>query len=104
MSRQQTPDILGAMLTGAAAKPAAHSFDLRIPDDFDYDEWKEFGKRIATADAKIRFVIGDWIIAGNRKWGDIYTDAASITGKSAGYLRDCVWVSSAFQLSERSDN
>ena len=102
--RKTTPDIMGDLLNGTVARPEPQAFDLIVPTDFDYDQWVEFGGRIAAADAKIRFVIGDWIIAGDRKWGDIYADAARITGKNEKYLRDCVWVSGAFQLSERSDN
>jgi hypothetical protein len=48
--------------------------------------------------------IGDWLLYGTGRWGEMYVAAAKITGYDAKSLRNMRYVASRFDLSLRRDN
>lgn len=48
--------------------------------------------------------VGDWLNYGERKWGEMYTQAIEVTGLSYQTLRDSKWVAAKVRLSLRRDN
>jgi hypothetical protein len=49
--------------------------------------WAEFGATLAYRGSVNAWALGDWISLGERSWGDVYAEAAEITGHDRGYLR-----------------
>jgi hypothetical protein len=47
--------------------------------------------------------IGDWLLYGSARWGEMYTAAARITGYDPKSLRNMRYVASRFDLSLRKD-
>ena len=47
----------------------------RAPADLIHDEWMHAGVTIRTLDRFKNFAIGDWILAGERKFGEMYAQA-----------------------------
>jgi hypothetical protein len=67
------------------------------------DQWLQRGREIAQGESALQWQWGDWLNEGERQWGDIYTEAEEISGKSNSTLRDYKWVASMFDLSRRRD-
>ena len=61
---------------------------LTINEDVTYDEWAACGKRLANEYSRIQWAIGDWINFGERKFGEMYSQAEDDTHFSYGTLRN----------------
>lgn len=73
----------------------------KLSEDIDYDTWEKKGSILQTIHAHINWWIGDWILFGEKKFPDKYSQAVFITGKSEPTLRNCAWVASVFSPEER---
>ena len=74
-----------------------------IPDETSWDEWVRAGAILQTIHKHINFWIGDWILYGENKFPDTYSQAIFLTGKSDATLRNCAWVASVFPPVDRRD-
>jgi hypothetical protein len=63
--------------------------------------WTTRGRAIAQKVNVACWEIGDWILEGEAKWGDHYTEAAEITGFTAGSLKQYAYVARRFDSSNR---
>lgn len=75
---------------------------LSLPENLSHDEWVAVGGQLGRAHKASAWWIGDWINHGERKWGEIYTEAERITGLSYKYLAHCASVARHFR--DRSRN
>jgi hypothetical protein len=76
---------------------------LEFGDSITYDEWLSLGQSLRRLEKSVMWWIGDWIRFGEKRWGEKYTEAITVTGYSPSTLRDAAWVSSTYDLSDRSD-
>tara|TARA_R100000664_G_scaffold12647_2_gene20319 strand:+ start:1881 stop:2480 length:600 start_codon:yes stop_codon:yes gene_type:complete len=74
-----------------------------IPEDTSWEEWFKAGVVLQAIHKHINFWIGDWILYGENKFPDTYSQAVFLTGKSDTTLRNCAWVASVFPAVERRD-
>lgn len=77
---------------------------LQLPEDISFDDWLTVGQRLRSVERSMMWCIGDWINFGERKWGEKYKQAITLTGYDYKTLCDASWVSRAFELSRRRDN
>lgn len=69
-----------------------------------YRDWVSEGRRIGQLWRASPWWIGDWLLFGTNRWGEMYAQAAKITGYDRKSLRNMRYVSSRFALSLRKDN
>jgi hypothetical protein len=76
---------------------------LSLPDQMPFDSWRELGSRVCRVVSCSAWWLGDWLVYGEKTYGDRYKQA--ITDTSLGYqtLRNYAWVARRFPLSCRRD-
>lgn len=75
-----------------------------FPEDLDILTWRVIGQRLCDVSACSLWWIGDWVNYGERRYGEKYQEAVTLTEYAMGTLRNAAWVASAVQLSHRCDN
>ena len=55
---------------------------LILPPNLSYDQWDRIGRQLQLADIAVQWWIGDWLLYGEHKWGDKYTQAIQVTGRA----------------------
>lgn len=67
----------------------------------DYDQWAECGRALAKCKEATQFWIGDWLEAGEQRWGEKYSQAASETGINPQRLMQLKFVASRIPAGSR---
>lgn len=76
---------------------------LTIPDDLPFDSWLGLGKTLQLMDTAVQWWIGDWLIFGEQKYGEMYTQAINETDAAYSTLRNYKWVAKSIEMSRRRD-
>ncbi len=76
----------------------------QAPHELEYRGWVLEGRRIGIMWRASPWWVGDWLLYGTAKWGELYSQAAKVTGYDAKSLRNMRYVASRFDLSLRKDN
>jgi hypothetical protein len=53
---------------------------LVLPEDLSQKDWEKFGLGLVAVSASFAWVIGDWVNAGDQKYGQTYTQMAALSG------------------------
>ena len=69
-----------------------------------YDDWTQCGEWLKRAEKAVGFWIGDWLNYGERKWGEMYSQAMEETGLEYSTLKTYANVTRKLDLSIRIDN
>lgn len=69
-----------------------------------FDEWVEAGKKLSTVNKYVQFWIGDWILHGERSYGEMYAQALDQTLYSYTTLTHAKWVASRIPPERRRPN
>jgi hypothetical protein len=77
---------------------------IRFRRDLTFETWTVMGQRIATISNASAWCLGDWLLYGQRTFGDRYREAVDATGLDYQTLRNYAWVARRFELSRRRDN
>tara|TARA_Y100000310_G_scaffold161595_1_gene161492 strand:- start:1392 stop:1913 length:522 start_codon:yes stop_codon:yes gene_type:complete len=77
---------------------------LALPEDLTYDQWEAVGGTLRLMEGAVQFWIGDWIRYGQRRYGEMYSQALDATDYEHGSLRNMVYVAEAIETSLRNDN
>jgi hypothetical protein len=75
-------------------------FDSQLP----YDTWRDIGVRIGRAGTRFQFVVGDWLLFGEQKYGAKYLEAQDLTGLSYGTLANLKYIAGAIDFHRRREN
>lgn len=77
--------------------------ELSLPNEMPFESWREVGSKIVVIANCSAWWIGDWLVYGERMYGDRYEQA--ITDTSLGYqtLRNYAWVARKVPASRRRD-
>lgn len=67
------------------------------------DDWLAVGGALRRLQSSLQWLIGDWLLLGEREWGVTYERVAELTGYDVATLRDCAYVSSHVKMSIRID-
>ena len=81
----------GAGLVGPVSWSAGTHIDFR--------DWVLEGRRIGLISRASPWWIGDWLLYGSGRWGEMYVVAARITGYDPKSLRNMRYIASRFDLS-----
>jgi hypothetical protein len=73
-------------------------------ENIEYDKWVLEGRRIGAMGRGSPWWMGDWLLYGEGRWGEKYTEAVRITGYDKKSLRNMRYVASRFELSLRRDS
>uniref|UniRef100_A0A7C4TW48 Uncharacterized protein n=1 Tax=Caldisericum exile TaxID=693075 RepID=A0A7C4TW48_9BACT len=68
-----------------------------------YEEWEAFGKELQKVRIAIQWWLGDWILWGEQKFGEKYTQAIEETGLDYGTLANYVYVCRSIEFSRRRE-
>jgi hypothetical protein len=77
--------------------PVRTAVSLTLPETLTFDEWQEIGRKICKASTSLRWYIGDWLLHGERKWGEMYSEAMRLTGLSYDTLAHCKSIAAKFE-------
>jgi hypothetical protein len=67
-------------------------------------QWQAVGRSLGRLGRYNQWWVGDWLLYASGKWGEMYTEAAKVTGYDYGSLRNMAYVAQRFELSRRRDN
>lgn len=76
---------------------------LFLPDGISFDSWRELGYRVALVTNCSAWWLGDWLVYGERAYGDRYEQAIADTSLGYQTLRNYAWVAKKFPMSRRQD-
>jgi hypothetical protein len=76
---------------------------LHIPPDVDFETWAALGSRIAGIASSCAWCLGDWLVFGERAYGERYRTALGATSLDYQTLRNYAWVARRFPVSRRRD-
>lgn len=78
---------------------------LSLPDDLTEIDWEEFGRKLGNVETSYQWMVGDWWVFGNSKYGDRahIVKSPTWTGPAFGTCANCGWVCRAFQASLRRE-
>ena len=79
-------------------------FDKRgliLSDHLNYEQWESLGMTLRTMEGSVLWWIGDWINYGERKYGEMYSQALDSTDYERGTLRKAKYLSSKIEMFRR---
>ena len=74
---------------------------LLLSDAITFDEWAQCGQELWGLKQAVQWAVGDWLLAGERKFGERYAQALDETRYSYGSLRNIAWVAGQFPREHR---
>jgi hypothetical protein len=101
MAGRMTSTALSTLASGAVE---VSETGWRPNRELDYDEWVAVGRDLQRVGRAWQWWIGDWVLYGEKRYGDKYAEAIELTGMEYQTLRNVVSVSRAVELSRRRDN
>jgi hypothetical protein len=85
----------------AAPLPTHGALSLR--EGMGFDTWLEVGRRIARVANTSAWAVGDWLVFGERAYGERYRTALAATDLDYQTLRNYAWIARRFPVSRRRD-
>jgi len=67
------------------------------------EDWLQVGGALRRLQNSLQWLVGDWLLLGERKWGRTYDYVAGLLGWDAATLRDLSWVCDHVRISVRTD-
>lgn len=93
----------GTKSTSSALVQGPSPVAWRPSHTLDAQEWAVVGRRMGGLGRCIQWLLGDWIIYGNERFGERYSRASKITGYDTQTLMNMVYVASHFPISRRRE-
>lgn len=62
------------------------------PKNMDFQQWAEIGPMIGAMSDSLNYAMGDWANAGERKWGEMYSQVIDETGWRYDKITKAAWV------------
>jgi len=75
-----------------------------LDEGMSYDEWAAIGAYLQRAAGSVNWWLGDWLVRGEERYGEKYTQAISETGLSYQTLANMKWVAGKIEFSHRREN
>lgn len=77
---------------------------LVLPEDLPFETWLSYAPLLRKITNASLWWWGDYIRFGERKYGEMYSQALEESDYSYGTLKNAVWICDKFELSRRHDN
>jgi hypothetical protein len=75
---------------------------LVLDDNVTFGEWAKLGERVAKVETALPWVIGDWLIYGEKHYGERFVQVAESIGKKPSTLIRYRWVARVFPPESRA--
>lgn len=72
-------------------------------EDAEPEQWQLLGNLLQKLEGAIQWLIGDWVLQAERKWGATYETVAEKTGYAYDTLKDYAYVARNVEMSVRTD-
>jgi hypothetical protein len=76
---------------------------LHVPPAIDFENWAALGSRIAGIASACAWCLGDWLVFGERAYGERYRSALATTSLDYQTLRNYAWVARRIPMSRRRE-
>jgi hypothetical protein len=76
---------------------------LRLCQGVTFETWLDLGRQLARISSASAWCLGDWLIYGERTYGQRYKAALAVTSLDYKTLRNYAWVARRFEMSRRRD-
>jgi hypothetical protein len=76
---------------------------LSLRGHISFEQWADMGRRITRVASGSMWSLGDWLIYGERTYGERYRSALDATQFDYQTLRNVAWVARSFDMSRRRD-
>lgn len=83
--------------------PPARRLVLELGSDLSFDDWAAVGARIARIAGGAAWALGDWLVFGERRFGERYRSALEVTHLDYQTLRNYAWVARSFPPARRHE-
>lgn len=87
----------------AAVATRVRATGLELSAGMSFDEWAILGHRIARVHSGSAWALGDWLLYGERSFGDRYRSAVDATNLDYQTLRNYAWVARSFESARRRE-
>lgn len=77
---------------------------LTMPENMPVERWQEIGCYLKDIDGAVRWWIGDWLNYGEKRYGEMYSQALDATDYAYGSLANAKHVASKYEISCRHEN
>jgi len=74
------------------------------PEEMTFDDWLNVGMALSEMTKAIHWWVGDWVNAGEARWGERYAQALGATEFVYGTLANDAWVTRRVPFSLRNEN
>jgi len=74
---------------------------LHLPEGISYEQWEKIGAGLQAIDHRIQWWVGDWLNFGERKFGEMYSQALEATDYEYDVLRHLKRVSQSIEFGRR---
>ncbi|MDA0161676.1 LmbU family transcriptional regulator [Solirubrobacter ginsenosidimutans] len=76
---------------------------LELGSDMSFDDWADVGARIARICGGAAWALGDWLLFGERRYGERYRSALEATNLDYQTLRNYAWVARSIAPARRRE-
>lgn len=73
------------------------------PASMTQDQWQQIGNTLQQVSDSINWWLGDWLNAGEKRYGVTYLQAVRYTNRKVDLLRKCAWVAKAVAPERRRE-
>ena len=77
---------------------------LIIEENTNYNQWENIGRFLKTIEGSVQFWLGDWLLFGENKYGEMYSQALDATELDYQTLADVKYTASKVEISCRNEN
>jgi hypothetical protein len=74
---------------------------MKVIGDPTYQQWRDTGEGLLRIERVVKWWIGDWLQYGERRWGEMYSQAMDATGLAYETCRNAKWVSESIPPERR---
>ena len=99
-----TGEIVDVSAGGLALPGAVSVVGLELPEGLSFEEWNGIGETLKGVERSLMWWIGDWLRYGERRYGEMYSQAIDATEKSYQTLANAKFVAGKVDVSRRREN
>lgn len=77
---------------------------LALSEGMPFEEWQQIGSTLKQMERSVMWWIGDWLLFGERKYGETYAQASDESGYEVITLQTAVWVAQSVESSRRRED
>lgn len=76
---------------------------LQLPEDLSFEEWSDCGTGLRRLDGAVKWWVGDWLIFGEERFPERWSQAVEMTEYDQETLRKAAWVAASVPRGTRRE-